>query len=226
MDDLKLNKELKSFWDTQAKDIAPMEIKPEQFSCEDNFDRYMKDIGDNYSTILDIGTGFGISLLTMSALGTKCTKLVGIDTSENSINFATQTAKLSNLKNIEFHVGGEDYLDNIQSESFDAIVCSNVLDVITPSVSDKIIKSIMRILKKDGLLFVKINFFLTDELIEKTHAEYIGDDCYLIDGILRSRNISTDEWVKKFSSLTLIKEDEYARIKNGPKDRVLLFKKN
>ena len=73
---------------------------------------------------------------------------------------------------------------------------------------------------------LKLNFLLTEDIIKRTKAEEIAPNTYTINGVLRSYNLSTEDWIARFENFTLLKQTTYERIKNGPLDRVLLFQKN
>ena len=55
--------------------------------------------------------------------------------------------------------------------------------------------------------------------------EEIDKNTYTMNGIIRGMNLTNEEWIKRFSGFSLIKTDEYERIPNGPKDRIIILKK-
>ena len=54
--------------------------------------------------------------------------------------FANETSKLSGFNELEYITSDETYLDQLESNSFDGVICSNFLDVIPKELSDQIIK--------------------------------------------------------------------------------------
>ncbi|MCB9498625.1 MAG: class I SAM-dependent methyltransferase [Bacillales bacterium] len=225
MDIKKENAKLIEFWDQMFKDREPMAIEKSDFDENDKLIGYLKDLGNKSENIMDIGTGPGYALLAIATLLDKPKKLYGIDASASSILLAQETALKSGLKGIQFAQKNAEDLKEIPPLSYDLIICSNTLDVVPYDTSKAIIEEIKRILKKGGTLLLKINFYLNKELIERLKMEEIDKNTYTMNGIIRGMNLTNEEWIKRFSGFSLIKTDEYERIPNGPKDRIIILKK-
>jgi len=219
-----LNNNLQKFWNDWFNDNEAKVIDLNEMKIDNKLDEYLKYLGDNSKSILDIGTGLGYCLIKARLLGSKVQYCLGVDTSINAINYAVKTCELSNINDIEFKVGGNSLLETLPNESFDGIICSNVLDVIPEETSTAIIEQIKRIMKPNGIILLKLNFYLTDELIEKLKMEKLNDNSYAINGILRGVNYRTETWINKFEGYSVVAINEYERIKNGPKDRVIVLK--
>jgi len=213
------------FWDTVFKDSVPLKINPKEVIVENTLDAYLKQIGDTCQDVLDVGCGMGTSLMSAKCLGSTMKCGVGFDTSKHAINFAEQTTQLSGITGLSFYNADESFLKTIKDESFDGMICSNFLDVITKELSEGIIQEMKRILKRNGLLLLKINFFLDSSLIEKLKMELIDENTYQINGVIRSYNLSTEAWVQRFDGFEVMAIDGYQRAQNLPKDRILLLKK-
>jgi len=225
MDVKKENAKLIEFWDQMFKDREPMAIEKSDFDENDKLVGYLKDLGNQSETIMDIGTGSGYALFAIAMLSEKPKKLYGIDTSSSSILLAQETALKSGLKDIQFEQKNAEDLKEISPLSYDLIICSNTLDVIPYETSKAIIQEIKRILKKGGILLLKINFYLNQELIERLKMEEIDNNTYTMNGIIRGMNLTNEDWIKRLAGFSLIKTDEYERLKNGPKDRIIILKK-
>lgn len=219
------NDKLIEFWNNGYKEYKPQAFSKEMFNVENTLDEYTVFIGDNAKTVLNYGCGFDFLLFEALYLGKTIKKGLGIDTSDNVINYNKGVCELSNINNLEFVKGGIEVLNKIEDNSYEGILVSNVLDVIPEKTSDEIIKELKRILKSGGYFLLKVNFYLTKELIERTKAVEVEPNSYAINGVFRSYNLSTEDWIKKFDGFDCLKTDEYARIENGPKDRIMLFKK-
>lgn len=213
------------FWDTQFKGIEPVKINRSDVLEETSLDKYLKMIGDHCETVIDIGCGMGTSLMTSLCLGNKIKKGVGLDTSTHAIDFANQTSKLSNFHELSYIIGDEMYLDSLADHSFDGIICSNFLDVIPKALSDKVIKSIIRLLKPNGFVLIKINFYLDEAKIKQYKMEEVETNTYTMNGIIRSYNLPTEIWIERFKGLSLISTDGFRRAPSLPEDRILLFQK-
>ncbi len=101
--------------------------------------------------ILDLGCGPG---LYAELLAKKGHSVIGVDISENSIQYAIQHAKLNQL-NIEYL--NKDYLDLDFENQFDLVILI-YLDfcVLVPDERDKVLENIYKALKKDGLFICDV----------------------------------------------------------------------
>ncbi len=225
MDEKKVTQNLLSFWNDFFKELKPQNIDINDLKISNRLDELLKFLGDNSTRVLDIGTGSGYCLMMSRVFGEKIEYGLGVDPSKNAIDFIKESCKLSKISNLEFLQGDHKYLKNLQDNSFDGIICSNVLDVVTPSTATEIIKEIDRLLKNEGYLLIKINFYLTKELIDRLKMEEIDENTYAINNVLRGVNLTQEQWLDKFPKYDLLESSQYERIKNGPKDRVFLLKK-
>ncbi|MGS0972386.1 MAG: class I SAM-dependent methyltransferase [Candidatus Izemoplasmataceae bacterium] len=221
----KINTELIEFWNDFFKEHKPMTLDKKDMKVEHELDQYIKDVGDYASTILDLGTGSGYCILTAALLGSKMTHGLAIDPSLKAIETLNETLKNSNINTIETKVGTHVILDSYEDGSFDGVLSSNVLDVVPYETSEQMIEEIKRLLKPKGLLMLKLNFYLTEDMIKRTKAVRMAHNTYAINGVLRSHNLTTEEWVRRFNGFRLLKSATYERIENGPLDRVLLLEK-
>ncbi len=224
MDIKKLNQDLIEFWDSQFSVLEPSEIKEDDVKIESPLEEKLKYLGDQCERILDLGSGSGYALFIAKKLGNKIKYGLGIDTSKNAIDYCNQTVKLSQMTGIEFIQDTHDYLNQLSNYSFDGIVCSNVLDVVPYDTSEEMIQLMDKKLISGGYLLLKLNFYLTEELIQRIKMIPIDERSYTLNGILRGVNLTTEEWIARFSNFDLIEIGEYQRVK-GPKDRLILMKK-
>jgi ubiquinone/menaquinone biosynthesis C-methylase UbiE len=213
------------FWNQMFNEAKPMEIRREDIKIENSLDRYLKLIGDSCRTVLDVGCGLGTCLMSTLCLGDKIEKGVGFDSSENAISFALETAKLSKFDALTYVAQDESFMRTLDNESFDGLICSNFLDVFPEELSTTIIHEMDRVLKPNGLLLLKLNFYLDEELIKRLNMEKIEENTYAMKGVLRAHNLTTEQWIKRFTHFNLIQEDAFQRAPNLPKDRILLLKK-
>jgi ubiquinone/menaquinone biosynthesis C-methylase UbiE len=101
----------------------------------------------NYDDVLDIGCSTGI--LTQKLYNLKIKNLTGIDISETAIN------KASDFKPIKFEIGSLPSL-KYNDDSFDLVVCSDVLWYFDKVNIEKSLIEIKRILKEDGYILIVI----------------------------------------------------------------------
>lgn len=222
----KQNETLIAFWDEWFKKLTPEKIDKSQLKVEHDLDLYLKELGDVSERVLDLGTGAGYGLLTTKLLGGKVKYALGIDPSKNAIDYLSELCRLSDIEGIETRVGDHQILKDYPDASFDGIVCSNTLDVVLLETSLAMIDEIKRLLRPGGLLVLKLNFYLTDALIERIKMEEVAPNTYALNGVIRGLNFTTEEWIAKFNGFELVKQSQFERVKNGPKDRVLMLKKH
>lgn len=221
----KINNELIEFWNDFFKEYKPMTLHKKDAKVENELDQYIKDVGDYASTILDLGTGSGYCILSAALLGSKMTYGLAIDPSLKAIETLNETLKNSNISNVETKLGTHEVLSSLEDGSFEGVLSSNVIDVVPYETSEQMIEEITRLLKPKGLLMLKLNFYLTEDMLKRTKAERMAHNTYAINGVLRSHNLTTEEWVLRFHGFRLLKSATYERIENGPLDRVLLLEK-
>lgn len=213
------------FWNQFFKENEPITISKEEVKVENTLDQYLKHIGDTCEHVLDVGCGMGTTLIGSMCLGNHMKEGIGFDASQNAIDFANKTIKQSNISNLSFHVSDESFLLTLDNDYFDGMICSNFLDVIPRDLSDWIIEEMKRILKPNGLLLLKINFLLDASLVDRLKMELIDENTYQLNGTIRSYNLSTDAWIKRFDGFDVVKVDGYKRAEHLPEDRIILLRK-
>ena len=225
MDINKTNENLSAFWDEVFKKYEAKTIQQDDLGVNHEMDAFIKEVADHSTNILDFGCGNGYGILTAHFLGSKMEKGVAIDPSTYAIKTLQKTLELSKVSSIEAIQGTEETLKQYPDGYFDGMLCSNVLDVVPYETSGAMIKELSRVCKKGALFFVKLNFYLTKEIIKRTNAEEVAPNTFFMNGVLRAHNLSTEEWMARFEDFEFIKEASYERIKDGPLDRVLLLRK-
>jgi SAM-dependent methyltransferase len=222
---MKLKEDSIQFWDHYFKDQKPIKINIEDIKVDNQFDEHLKKIGDYCSSVLDVGCGMGTSLMISKCLGRKIEKGIGFDSSQNAIDFANETVKISGIEGLQYYADDESFLKKIENESFDGMICSNFLDVIPKDLSEEIIFEMKRILKPRGYLLLKINFYLDEQQIKRLKMENIDENTYQMNGVIRAYNLSTNDWIDRFSELDVVSISGFRRAPHLPEDRVILFKK-
>ncbi len=227
MDEYSLNETLRAFWDNQFQSLnEPIEINKEDFAPTNALDEALVYLGNHAKNILDIGAGSGYAILTAVMHGKKVEHGVALEPSQAASNFLKMSLKKTDIHTIDVIQDDHTYVKSDKHHhKYDGIICSNVLDVVPKQTSLDIIQAIDYSLKPGGLLLIKLNFFLTDELIEKLKMTGLGDNMYAINNVLRGLNYDTATWITMFKGYEVIKQDTYERLKNGPKDRLILMRK-
>ncbi len=172
--------------------------------------------------VLDFGAGTGWASIIMAKDGTK--KVECVDTSKNGIELAKTYAKGFDVyDNIEFKVIGDDFLNNEETNKYDAIFTSNVFDVIPINVTENLLKEMKRITKSGATIIVGLNYFLDLDKIKSSPREKVDKPYFFMDGILRLTSLSDDDWKKLFSKYFKVEKIDHFAWHGEEKERRRLF---
>ena len=119
--------------------------------------------------VLDIGCGLGDLTKKVWVLDPK-NDITGIDISENAINRISATAKKDGYQNLKFRVGSLPTL-YFKDQSFDLILCLEVLYYLNDKDRKRSVVEIKRILKPGGYLLLSgglddgVRYFAEDNIV-------------------------------------------------------------
>lgn len=189
-------KKTKYFWNNIfSKEISNLEEKDvkKQFPYED-LEKAIKWLAKKSDNILDFGCGSGVFLARSYYNG--ISKGLGIDISKDAVKLGNKLIEFNDIDNFKIIFGDVNKLKEIESDSFDAAILSNVIDNVLPEDSVLILNEIHRILKKDGKLFLKLNDYIKDEMILENNEIFekkISEDFYLETSGLYLYNLSNSK---------------------------------
>ena len=186
-----------SLWDKLYLECKLEDLTGETLRVEPTFDACLEIFAKHCPRILDYGCGTGDISFQCADFGF-LTYGIGIDRSSTGITYAKQMAELNHYHNLDFIVGDITYFSQMEDGCFDGIIVSNVLDVVPKDVETTIFSELTRLLKKGGLMFVKLNPESTNEQLEQFGLVRMKDDMYEEDGVLRLREVSTSVWKEEF----------------------------
>ena len=110
--------------------------------------KYLKKTNNN-EKILDIGCGNGGFSINLSLLGYK---VVGVSNQEENIINAIESAKYFDVKNVSFINADVFRINEMFSDEFDIIVCTEVVEHILDD--NKLFQVIFKLLKPGGQLYL------------------------------------------------------------------------
>ena len=143
-------------WNQVFKECTPVDLRNLDLQVETMFDEALKLFAQKTTNVLDFGCGTGdISFQYLQYQPTH--KVLGIDASKTGIEFATETARLSDYKTATFLEGTDHTVKQLEENSFDGVILSNVLDVMPKDVSKEVVEDLERVLKPGGYWFIKMN---------------------------------------------------------------------
>lgn len=216
----------KRFWNEAYKDEKPVLIKEEEYGLPKEMIKIFNEFLNNCDTIIDYGCG-ACELSLEAAHSKKIKKGYGIEKGSNIVKFGQGMVKLNKYEDILTILdGGLEALNNFEDNSIDGVIISNVLDVVTKDVADDIMKGLLRVLKPNGLMMLKLNQYVTPEDFHKRNMVNFAENLYSYNGILRIRLCSTEEWRKWLKPY--FKEEMYADVPYQAEnffDRLFLLRK-
>ncbi|WP_167954892.1 class I SAM-dependent methyltransferase [Anaerosporobacter faecicola] len=183
----------KELWNEVYSECKLVDLTGEKLEVEPTFDACLQIFAQNTKRVLDYGCGTG-DILFQCADFHYLTYGMGMDRSEIGIQYAEKMTKLNHYTNLDFVLGDITDLKQMDDESFDGVILSNVLDVTPKEVAHSIFYELTRILQKNGYLFLKLNPYATKEELIHHGLTPIGDNLYEEDGVLRLRELDTPTW--------------------------------
>jgi len=125
--------------------------------------------------VLDIGCGTGQNLILTSK---NIDSGIGIDIAEDRLKIARKIAELNNLKNISFE--NKSALDDFESESFDWIICTEVIEHIKED--DVLLDNMTKLLKTNGKLIITTPAEKMFTFINTKLRNFVGEPDHVRDG--------------------------------------------
>lgn len=153
-------------------------------------DRGIDWISESSNTILDFGCGSGSMMFYCAMRGVS--KLIGIDLSNEGIKLAKERANLMKHGTYKFILGSISEINQIKSESINAVILSNIIDNLRPNDSIAVLEQVKRILKEGGKVLIKLNPYIEPEKFRDLKLKVIEDN--LIDDGMLLWNQTTDKW--------------------------------
>lgn len=130
-------------WNQIFKECTPLDLRNLDLQVEIMFDEALKLFAEKTTNVLDFGCGTG-DILFQYLQYQPTHKVLGIDGSKVGIQFATETARLSDYKTAAFIEGGDHTVKQLEENSFDGVILSNVLDVMPKDVSKSVVDDLER----------------------------------------------------------------------------------
>ena len=203
---VEVNANLIEYWnetiglDDEMRKELLMHIVPEQYAKlapSEKLLRAVERLG-KCRRVLDYGCGSGWAGIIAAHSG--CKSVTAVDMGEKIIDSAKFHADAYKVGDrIDTVRIDGNWLKNVQSETFDGIVCSNVLDVVPVETSREIVREFARIAENGARIVIGLNFYMSKDMAEKRKIELVEDKYLFSDGVLRLTSLSDDEWKDIFT---------------------------
>lgn len=173
--------------------------------------------------LLDYGCGSAWASIIASKNGNK--DILAVDLGNNIINTANFYIKQYDC-DIKAECVDANWLNTIEDNIFDGIICSNVLDVIPTEISENIIEQFHRILKKDGLIVIGLNYYISKEYAKEKGLNLVDGKYVILENVLRLTSLSDEDWTSLFEPyFEIIKLDHFGWPGEQKETRRLFFLK-
>ncbi|MEW8956746.1 class I SAM-dependent methyltransferase [Clostridium sp.] len=127
--------------------------------------------------VLDFGCGTG--RFGFRALCKGGEKVTLVDICDESIKLIKNIALKNEISNkCNILLGGIERLRELKKESFNGVILSNIIDNITPLDREEVINEVIRLLKPNGRLFIKLNPYIDNEKIKLWEFNKLDEDFY------------------------------------------------
>lgn len=164
----------------------------------------------NCRNLLDYGCGEGWGSIIIAKTG--CKNILSVELSESAVNATIEKSKKYNVDEfIKAEKVTSDWINHQESEKYDGFFCSNVIDVVPEEIADNILKQAYRIIKRNSLAIISLNFY-QDTTIDSNNKFEVKHNNYIYkNGILRMVSRTDREWSDIFSKFfSIIKIEHFS----------------
>lgn len=213
MNDKLVNESLIKFWDSAI--VLSLEDKEQLRASKDLDYKQLVPSEELFvavsklgacKSVLDYGCGNAWGAIVANKSGAK--NVTAVDIGSNIIDTAKFYAELFNANINAFSID-PNWLISVKSNSYDGIICSNVLDVVPLGTCKEIIENIARILVNKGTLIIGLNFYMPKEMAIERGMPLVDDKYLFVNDVLRLMSLNDDEWKELFSPYFDIEKLEY-----------------
>ena len=172
--------------------------------------------------VLDYGCGDAWAAII--AVKSGCTDVTAVDAAPGAVQAARFYTEVYGAdEHVHAACGSADWLESIASDTFDGLICSNVLDVIPPETAETILRETARIVTPDACVVIGLNYYLSPEAAAARGMELTDGNRLYIDGVLRLVSRTDEEWSQIFSPWYTVERLEHFAWPGEPKETRRLF---
>ncbi len=148
--------------------------------------------------VLDYGCGSAWAGIIAAKSG--CPDVTAVDPAPAAAKAARFSASLYGIGD-QLHVQtiAPDWLENEPAESYDGLICSNVLDVVPQETARRIIRETARIAAGGAQIIIGLNYYLSPEAAHERGINLEEDGSLYLDGVLRLVSRTDEDWAALFA---------------------------
>ena len=176
--------------------------------------------------VLDYGCGEGRAGMSIYKQG--CRDVTCVDVAAGAVETVKYIADLADIgEGFCAHSIDADWLGTVADNTYDGIVCTNVIDVVPGEISGYIAQHLGRILSPDGTAVIGMNYYKDLSADPGANVEIKNGNEVYMDGILRMVSRTDDEWRSIFEKYFKVEQLEYYawNSETVPKRRIFVLKK-
>ena len=169
---------------------------------------FVRDTLKGKNKVLDYGCGEGWAGMSICKQG--CGDVTCVDVAQGAVETVKYIACLAGISDgFNAHSITADWLETVADNTYDGIVCTNVIDVVPSEISAYIAKHLGRILTPDGTAVIGMNYYKDLSADPGTNVEIKNGNEVYMDGILRMVSRTDSEWRTIFEQYFKVEHLEY-----------------
>ncbi len=173
--------------------------------------------------VLDYGCGSGWASVIAAKSG--CADVTAADAAPGAVQAARECAAYFDLEDrIIFERAVPGWLQSIPAETYDGLICSNVLDVIPPETTEEVIREFARIIRKEADVIIGLNYYLSPEAAAARGMKLVDGTRLYVDGVLRLVSRTDDEWMRIFTPWFTVEQLDHFAWAGEAKETRRLFR--
>ena len=172
--------------------------------------------------VLDYGCGNAWAGIIAAKSG--CEHVTAVDPAQGAVSTAKVYAGVFGAEDrMEISCEDTSWLSKAPANTYDGLICSNVLDVIPADASDALISDMARIVTDDARVIIGMNYYIAPDVAKEKGID-LKDGKYLyVDGVLRMVSRSDEEWKDIFSKYFVVEKLEHFAWPGESEERRRLF---
>lgn len=173
--------------------------------------------------VLDYGCGNGWAAVAAAKSG--CPDVTAADPAPHAAEMAGFLAELFGVSEQVHPVCcAGDWLKTVPAETYDGLICSNVLDVVPPETAEEILRELARVVTADAQIVIGLNYYLSPETAAEKGMELTDGRLLYQDGVLRLVSRTDEEWAALFAPCFTVDGLEHFAWPGESEERRRLFR--
>ena len=223
------NETLVAFWDQaffipeEAKEAARQEgAGPwEEMAPSEALLRAVCELGGK-KKVLDYGCGNGWAAIAAAKSG--CPDVTAADAAPHATEMTGFLAELMGVSEQVHPVCcAGNWLKNIPAETYDGLICSNVLDVVPVETAEEILRELSRVVTPDAKIVIGLNYYLAPEAAAGKGMALTDGRLLYQDGVLRLVSRTDEDWAAFFAPFFTVENLEHFAWPGENEERRRLF---